>query len=304
MITVIIPTLNAEKEIGGLIESLRVQTLKPEQIIVVDSQSDDRTVAICDKYENVKVIPILRKDFDHGGTRDMAIRNCESEFVVLLTQDAMPQNPAFLERLVEPFKDPGVAAVTGRHLPRTDATRMEKLVRRFNYPAESHVRSREDLERMGIKTYFFSDVCSAYRRDTYLELGGFEHPVKTNEDMFFAAKAIQNGYKIAYAADAAVIHSHNLTLKEQYRRNYALGIEMQRHKHLLGPVSQESEGIKLVKYVSLELLKKGHILSFVHFGFDCCARLLGSRMGRKAAVSMGNKKDEVENEENCNYSRQ
>ena len=217
----------------------------------------------------------------------MAIRRCESELVVLMTQDAVPQGPDFIEKLVKPLEDPQVAAVTGRQLPREDATRMERLVRQFNYPAESHIRSAADLEKMGIKTYFFSDVCSAYRRSTYLELGGFEYPLKTNEDMFFAAKAISAGYKIAYAADAMVIHSHNLSLKEQYHRNYIQGVEIQRHKDLLGPVSQESEGMKLVKYVSLNLLKKGHIVSFIHFGFDCCARLLGSKMGRKSAADNG-----------------
>jgi len=287
MISVIIPTLNAENEIGGLIEKLNSQTCKPDQILVVDSQSTDATVEICNRYNNVTILPILRKDFDHGRTRDMAIRSCESEIVVLMTQDAVPLGNDFIEKLTAPLDDPEVAAATGRQLPRKDAARMEKLIRQFNYPAESHVRSAADLEKMGIKTYFFSDVCSAYRRSTYLELGGFEYPLKTNEDMFFAAKAISAGYKIAYVADAAVTHSHNLSLKEQYWRNYIQGVEIQRHKDLLGPVSLESEGMKLVKYVSINLLKRGHIFSFIHFGFDCCAKLLGSRMGRKAAVNNG-----------------
>ena len=169
---------------------------------------------------------------------------------------------------------------------------MERLVRSFNYPAESHVRSKEDIPVRGIKTFFCSDVCAAYRREIYLELGGFDYPISTNEDMFYAARAIRAGYLIAYAADALVFHSHNLTLKEQYRRNYIQGYEIEKHRELLGGVAQESEGWKLVKYVSGELLRSGHAGAFVRFGFDCCARFLGSRAGKKKAVTECGRKGE------------
>ena len=99
--------------------------------------------------------------------------------------------------------------------------------------------------------------------------------------MFFAAKTLRNGYRVAYAADAQVFHSHNLTLKEQYQRNRIQGYEIERHRELLGSVSQVPEGWKLVRYMSARLLKKGRLASFVHFGLDCCARFLGSRTGRK-----------------------
>ena len=98
----------------------------------------------------------------------------------------------------------------------------------------------------------------------------------------FAARAINAGYKIAYAADAMVIHSHNLTLSQQYRRNFLTGYETERHKEYFCGVSQEKEGMKLVKHVSCELLKHGLILSFIRFGFDCVARLLGNKMGKRA----------------------
>ena len=118
---------------------------------------------------------------------------------------------------------------------------MEQLVRTFNYPAKSKVRSKDYIPEMGIKTFFASDVCSAYRRNIYEELGGFDYPIKTNEDMFYAAKVINAGYKIAYRADAEVLHSHNFTLKEQYKRNYIQGYEIERHRDILGKSSQESE---------------------------------------------------------------
>ena len=116
---------------------------------------------------------------------------------------------------------------------------------------------------------------------TYEELGGFVYPLKTNEDMFFAARAIRSGYRVAYAAEARVLHSHNFSLKEQYERNRIQGYEIERHRPLLGNVSKVSEGFRLARFVSGGLLKQGRVLSFARFGLDCFARLFGSRAGRQ-----------------------
>lgn len=281
-LSIIIPALNAEKELPELLNALHQQRRQPDEIIIVDSSSTDNTVRICGSDSDVRLIQIDRKDFDHGRTRDMALRESIGDIVVFLTQDAVPANKEFLERLIAPLENDYVAVSTGRQLPKADASTMERLVREFNYPAESHIRSKADIPRMGIKTFFCSDVCAAYNREIYLKLGGFEHPLKTNEDMFFAAAAINSGFCIAYSADAQVFHSHNFTLKEQYKRNYIQGYEIERHRKELGNVSQESEGMKLVKYVGKELLQHGNVASFIYFGFDCVARLMGSRGGKKA----------------------
>lgn len=282
MISLIIPTLNAGDSIKLLLEKISKQTLKVDEIIVVDSESTDNTISVCKKFDNVRVINIKRKDFDHGATRDMALRESNGEIVIFMTQDAIPANDKLIENLIKPLnKDNCIAVASGRQLPRNDATKMEKLVREFNYPPVSNIREKKDIPTYGIKTFYCTDVCAAYNREIYLKIGGFEYPLKTNEDMFFAATALNNGYKVAYVADAEVVHSHNFSLKEQYKRNYIQGYEIERHKALLGNVSANSEGAKMVKNISMKLLKKGHVLSFIHFGFDCCARFLGSRNGRK-----------------------
>ena len=281
-VSVIIPTLNAGAQLEDLLTALSTQSYAAGEILIVDSASEDDTVSLCRRREGVRVLPIRREDYDHGRTRDMAMRCCTGDIAVFLTQDAVPAEAAFLERLIRPLADPSVAISVGRQLPRKDATRAEQLVRGFNYPAESFVRSGEDIPRMGIKAFFCSDSCAAYRKEIYLKLGGFEYPLKTNEDMFFAAKALQNGYRIAYAADARVYHSHNFTLRQQYKRNYIQGYEIERHRELLGGASLGSEGLRLVRTVSGQLLKEGAPGSFLGFGLDCCARWLGSRNGRAA----------------------
>lgn len=281
-ISVIILTLNAEKHIEKQIAALNNQTYPLKEILVVDSESTDSTVEICSRM-GARVLSVKRSDFNHGGTRDYAMRNSAGEYVLFMTHDALPCDEKLVEKLAAALsQSPRMAAVYGRQLPKDDATYMERLVRKFNYPDISHEYSKTDIQQRGIKAFFMSDVCAMYKRDAYLRIGGFETDIKTNEDMFFAAAAIRNGYSIGYAAEACVYHSHNFSLREQYKRNFIQGYEIERHKELLKDVSQNSEGMRMVKEISKEMLGKGRVISWIRFGFDCCARYLGSYMGKRS----------------------
>ena len=282
-VSLVIPTLDAESDIEVLLNRIYRQTRRPDEVIVVDSNSSDRTVDIVKTFEWVRLISIERSEFNHGLTRDMALRESSGDIVCFMTQDAVPADDFYIGNLIAPIlSDDRVAVSSGRQLPKDDARRFEQLVRDFNYGPESNIRTKADIATMGIKAYFATDVCSAYRRSAYIELGGFG---KTNmsEDMLMAAKALNAGYSVAYAADARVYHSHNLTPAEQYRRNYAIGRFLELNWQIVSCASEVGEGGKLVKSVSCQLLHEGNIREFAAFGFDCCARLLGNRVGRWAA---------------------
>lgn len=282
-VSVIIPTLNAEHEIEDLLAALERQSLRPMEILVVDSASDDDTVPLVKMHEGIRLLQIERCDFNHGATRDMALRATTGDFVCFLTQDALPASDAYLERLVTPMVgDPSIALVSGRQLPKADARRFEQLVRSFNYPDSPSVRSKSDLNKCGIKTFFASDSCSAYRRTAYLDCGGFEY-VNTNEDMLMAARFVASGLKVAYEPGAEVYHSHNLTPSQQFARNRAVGMFLESRSDDLMHASEIGEGGRLVKAVSSQLLREGNLTEFIAFGVDCCARLLGNRAGRRAA---------------------
>ena len=291
-VSLVIPTLDAGQEIQPLLEVLLRQTRPADEIVVVDSSSEDNTVdivqSIAERCSSVRGYVINRNDFNHGSTRDKALREWTTgDIVLFMTQDAVPANERYIESIVRPFSDDRIAAVSGRQLPKTDARRGEQLVRSFNYPAESFVRGKDDLPQYGIKTFFTSDVCSAYRRVAYLSCGGF-CPTMMSEDMYMAAKLIAANYLVAYSADAMVYHSHNLTPVEQYKRNYATGLFLQEHKDILMGVDEIGEGGKLVKFVSSHLLQEGRIGELMYFGVDCAARLLGNRAGRAKARKVMN----------------
>ena len=275
----IIPTLNAADTLVELLGRLRAQTLAPDEVIVVDSDSDDGTAELARLAPGVRVITVAREAFDHGGTRDAALRQSTGDYVCFLTQDALPVDETYLEKLLAPFEDARIACVCARQTARPGATIAEQLTRAFNYPAESFVRDQSDLPRLGIKTFFLSDACSAYRRAAYLAVGGFEKHVLTNEDMLIAARMIAGGYRIAYQAEALVLHSHCLTLRGELRRNFDIGVFLRMYESELLGAKAESEGLRYVLAISGQMLRGGHGLAWARFIVACAAKMLGSRLG-------------------------
>ena len=279
--TVIIPTLNAGPAIVRLIEALQGQTFPPEEILVVDSQSDDGTARRVRQLKGVRVMEIERRAFDHGGTRDMAIRTCGTPFAVLMTQDALPVDESCMAELLAPLEDPGVAAVCARQVAYPEASERERLVRAFRYPDESRIWSAADIPRLGIRAYLLSDVCAAYRRAAYEAVGGFAHPIETNEDMLIAADFLRAGWKLGYRASARVWHSHDFTLRQEYARNRKVGAFLTRYADRFTDSGAMGEGLRMVKAVSGQLLKRGRIIEWIAFGLNCVSRMLGNRAGRR-----------------------
>lgn len=74
-ISVIIPTLNAEHEIDGLLIALEHQSIQPVDILIADSASEDKTIELVRQHKRVRLLKIDRQDFNHGTTRDMALRS-------------------------------------------------------------------------------------------------------------------------------------------------------------------------------------------------------------------------------------
>lgn len=273
-ISLVIPTLDAQAEIGELLNRILSQTCCPDEIIIVDSASSDSTVEIASSFDGVRVIEIDRSDFNHGLTRDMAFKESSGDIVCFMTQDAVPADNRYIENLVNPLlADNRVAISSGRQLPKKDARKFERLVREFNYGPTSNVRSKDDVSVMGIKAYFATDVCSAYRRSSYFELGGFGR-TDMSEDMLMAAKAVGAGYLVAYAADACVYHSHNLTPVEQFRRNYAIGHFLESNRELIACSSEIGEGGRLVKRVAKQLIEDRSFVELGAFCIDCFARFI------------------------------
>ena len=284
-VDVIIPTYKPKESFLKLIERLEKQSYPVNRIIIINTE--ERYFANLsygyrlELDHKVSVTHISKMEFDHGHTRREAVKKSDADIFVCMTDDAMPKSNRLIERLIMPILEGEAEFSYARQLPRENAGLIEGFTRHFNYPKESRIKTKADIATMGIKAYFFSNVCAAYRRDIYEKLGGFVDYTLFNEDMIFAAKALNAGYHVAYAADAEVVHSHNYTNKEQFHRNFDLGVSQAEHPEVFDAVPSTKEGKKLVRKTIDFLKAKKKVLKIPGFLITCAYKYAGYRLGKR-----------------------
>ena len=153
--------------------------------------------------------------------------------MIFLTQDAVPHGEDSFKHLSGAFLDPSVGAACGRQIAREKAGPIERHARLFNYPPLSNCRTLESREEIGIKAAFLSNSFGAYRRSALEQVGGFPSNTIVNEDMTVAARMLMAGWKVAYQADAAVVHSHSLSFRHEFSRYFDTGVYHSREKWLI-----------------------------------------------------------------------
>ena len=284
-VDVIIPTYKPGEELFELLDRLAKQSLPVNRVILMNTEKSCfrklmKGRKLSEEYPFVSVFHVSKKNFDHGGTRNLGVLQSDAELFVTLTQDAMPENEFLLENLTKNLSGK-VAVAYGRQLPKRDCGVLERISRQFNYPEHSMLKGKDDVKRLGIKTYFCSNVCAAYRRDVYDQLGGFVRHTIFNEDMIYAANAVQNGWFVSYEADALVVHSHNYTCMQQLHRNFDLGVSQADHPEIFARVKSESEGKKLVKNTIVALKDRGEARKIPYFLTQCCFKYAGYLLGKR-----------------------
>jgi len=278
MISLIVPTFNAEKYIQNLLNKINDQTIKPDEILLIDSSSEDNTRRIAESL-GTRVISIDRKNFDHGGTRNFAVKASSGEIAIFFTQDAIPANEYLIENLIKPLQDKKLALCYGRQIANKDSTPLERFARTFNYPVKPLIKGEKDIKLLGIKTFFCSNVCSAIRKKEFYEVGGFPENVIMNEDMVFAAKLIMKGYKVAYEPSAIVYHSHNYSLLNQFKRYFDIGVSLNRYRLIPDIVRAEGEGYKYLMEEIKFLLKENNACWIPYVFVETAAKYAGFRLG-------------------------
>ncbi len=279
-ISVLIPALQAERYFAQMLPALKNQTRPPREIIVVDSSSDDNTAAVARRH-GASVTTIPRDEFNHGGTRNLAASLASHEILVFMTQDALPADRDFLAKLVAPLELDAAAASYARQLPYPHAPPTEVFARRFNYPALGHSRQRQDIARMGIRAFFFSNVASAVSREVFAEVGGFPSEVISNEDMFLCAKLLRAGHTVRYVSEARVFHSHSYGLAEQFKRYFDIGAALRMSQTLLEGGRAGGEGTRYVWELAQFLAKEG-LWRNVPFGAaEIAAKFCAFKLGQQ-----------------------
>lgn len=249
-VAVIIPTFNAMGHFRDLVAGLECQTgLSRNQVLIIDSSSKDDTAEHFRRWgASVQVIP--QSEFDHGGTRRLAAKLAKpAEFLVFMTQDAIPAEPSSLQRLLDAFENSAVGVAYGCQLPRTTARGIERHARLMNYPPDvCEERSLDDRARLGIKTVFCSDSFAAYRRSALDSVDGMPESAFFAEDQIVAARMLLKGWRLAYRGDAKVTHSHGYSITQDFKRYFDVGVFHGRNEWMLQTFGKaEGEGLRFVK---------------------------------------------------------
>ena len=278
--SIVIPTYNAGGGWQDVIDGVLLQSVKPQVVYVVDSESDDDSFLKA-RAAGFRVQKINRKSFDHGGTRQMCANALpDSEVVVFLTHDAVLEDKDALKNLLLAFDDPRVGAAYGRQLPRKQANAIEGHARFFNYAERSRVKTLADRDELGFKTVFISNSFAAYRHEALDDVGGFPSRAILGEDTCVVAKMLLKDWSVAYCADAQVIHSHGLSYVDEFQRYFDIGVFHEREgwiREKFGKV--RGEGRRFVCSEVKYLLKKNPLL-LPSAALRTALKMLAYRLGR------------------------
>lgn len=278
-ITIICPLYNASKYILNLNKNLKKQkNVNIVEIKYMLTESNDDTEKIL-KENNIEYELVKRCEFSHSLTREKAAMNSKGDILVFITQDIIPKKDNWLYELVKPIILKKVDACFSRQICTNNS--IEKYTREKNYPKESRVVSKDDIDKLGLNTFFFSDASSAIKASTYKKLKGYDQKnLPTNEDMYIAYKLINNGYKIKYCSKSEVIHSHDFTFKQQYDRYKLTGMFMKQNSYL-DKFGTTKSGGGLAKYVLKRAIEEKNIKVLIKFIPNMAARYIGMKVGKR-----------------------
>jgi glycosyltransferase involved in cell wall biosynthesis len=217
-VSIIIRCYNEEQHIGRLLSGIMQQTRRDDvEIILVDSGSTDATLSIASRYP-VHVVSIRPEEFSFGYSLNRGCREATGEFLVMASAHVYPVYADWLERLLAPFADPDIALVYGKQIGNEQTKYSEHQVFARWFPNQS---------RRYQKTPFCNNANAAVRRSVWEHLP-YDETLTGLEDIDWAQRAMQQGYKISYAADAEIVHVHDETPKRIYNRYRREAIALKR----------------------------------------------------------------------------
>jgi len=217
-ISIVIRTLDEERHLRESLESISHQTLaNTTEIIVVDSGSTDSTLSIAQEY-GCHIVHIERADFSFGRALNVGCEVAVGDFLVFISGHCVPQESSWLEELVEPLANGGVAISYGRQIGGEQTKFSEHLLFRKYFPAGSDPSQN---------AYFCNNANAAVRRDIWKMSGGYDEELTGIEDMHFAKKVVADGNAVKYVGSAVVYHYHYENWKQIARRYEREAIALQ-----------------------------------------------------------------------------
>ena len=205
--SIVIRAYNEEKYIGRLLDGIRQQTIKDVEIILVDSGSTDGTVSVAESF-GARIVHIPSAEFTFGRSLNFGVQAATREFVVIASAHVYPVYPDWLESLLRPFEDEQVALAYGKQRGYEGSQYSEHQIFHQWYP---------DASKPNQETAFCNNANAVIRKSLWKKMP-YNETLTGLEDLAWAKWAKEQGYKIAYIAEAEIVHIHNETPRGVYNR--------------------------------------------------------------------------------------
>jgi glycosyltransferase involved in cell wall biosynthesis len=212
--------LNEGTHIGRLLRGFEQQTVKPDEIILVDSGSTDDTVAIAEAA-GCTIVHIDKSEFSFGRALNRGCAAASGEILLVASAHVYPVYDSYVEHIVSAFDRKNVAIAYGRQVGDSRTKFSEARVMLKWFPTQN----------IWDQGHPFSNNANAAVLRSVWQDSPYDETLTGLEDLDFAKKVLAKGLKIAYVADAPVVHVHEETwgiTRNRYRREaiaYARRVE-------------------------------------------------------------------------------
>jgi glycosyltransferase involved in cell wall biosynthesis len=205
--SIVVRAYNEEKHIGRLLEGIRQQTIRDVEIILVDSGSTDETVSIAESFE-ARIVRIPSAEFTFGRSLNLGIRAATHGLIVIASAHVYPVYPDWLASLLSPFQDEKTALAYGKQRGPETAHFSEQQIYHQWYP---------DVSKPRQSTAFCNNANAAIRKSLW-QMNPYDETLTGLEDLAWGKWAKEQGYDIAYVAEAEIIHVHHETPQGVFNR--------------------------------------------------------------------------------------
>lgn len=216
-VSVLVRALNESEHLENLVRSLKNQTVKPNQLVLVDSGSVDGTPELAEKL-GFEVFHMKQVDFSFGRSLNLGVSKCSGDVIVNMSAHVVATDNQYLEKMTDPLSKGNDLFVFGRQMGTSDTAFSERVIMSRWFP-------RVTLQTP--TTPFANNASSAFLKKTWEDIK-FDEKLPGLEDIDFCKKLISRGGSVYYASEACIFHIHNESwkaIKNRYRREaFALKI--------------------------------------------------------------------------------
>jgi len=212
-ISVVVPAYNAMNVLPGCLTALQHQTCPPDEIIVVDDGSMDRTAQVA---EESGAIVVRQTHQGPAAARNLGVERARGDLILFTDADCEPMTD-WVEQMIAPLSDPQIIGVKGAY-----RTRQRETIARL---AQCEFEERYDLLERNRQIDFVDSYAAAFRAAALKDIGGFDpsFPYANNEDVDLSYRLASHGYKLVFNRQAIVYHHHPATWRKYVRLKITRG---------------------------------------------------------------------------------